>query len=359
MHEGDETPGHAPPNTLFLSGLALLLLVLTFVLARPFLGAIVLALLFSFLLHRPFESLVRLVRLRSLAAGIMLILFAAAVFGPVAFIVTHLAQDAGIVVELARDPQRVEAALARALAPFGIERSQVADLVAQAVERVAGLLQGALLGLLASAVHLLTALLVFFFLLFFGLRDGGRAYRALRRLIPLRKPAKDHLLALVGQRTRAIALGAFLVGLVQGVAGGLGWWFFGFPAPVFWGFVITVFAVLPFGPPFFIMAPAGIIALLNGDWFAGIGMLVWAGVIVGVVDDLLRPYLIGKRSGVHPAVILVGTLGGLFVFGVAGFLIGPLLLSMVGPVLQVWAQERRAEEEEDAAGEEPDAAPAA
>lgn len=341
-HEGDEVSGPVPHSRGFLLGLVVLLLLVALVLARAYLGAIVLALLFAFLLHRPFEALARLVRWRSVAAGIMLLLFAVAIFGPLAIIIAALRDEAGLVIQLARDPQRFEAVIARALAPFGVERSQVGPAIARVVEQGAGLLEGVFVDALSQAAHILAGFLVFFFLLFFGLRDGGAAMAAIRRLIPLRDEAKTHLLTLVGRRTRAITLGTFLVGIIQGVAGGLGWWFFGFPAPVFWGFVITVFAVLPFGPPFFIMAPAGIYALLNGNWFAGIGMLVYAAAIVGLVDDVLRPYLVGKRAGVHPAVILVGTLGGLVVFGVSGFLLGPLALGMLGPVLEVWAEERRA-----------------
>ena len=341
-NEGDESRGPVPHSRGFLLGLVLSLLLVALVLARAYLGAIVLALLFAFLLHRPFEALARIVRWRSVAAGIMLILFAFAIFGPLALIVVALRDEAAIVIELARDPQRVESAIASALAPLGIERSQTAAFVARGVEQGATLIEGALVTGLSQAAHLLAGLLIFFFLLFFGLRDGGAAMQGSLQLIPLRDETKAHLLALVARRTRAITLGTFLVGLVQGIAGGLGWWFFGFPAPVFWGFVIAVFAILPFGPPFLIMAPAGIIALLDGAWFAGIGMIVYAAAIVGLVDDVLRPWLVGKKSGVHPAIILVGTLGGLAVFGVSGFLLGPLALGMLGPVLEVWAKERRA-----------------
>lgn len=334
--------GDVPHSRGFLLGLVLLLLLIALLLARAYLGAIVLALLFSYLLHKPFEALAKRVRWRSVAAGIMLLLFALALFGPLAIIVSALRSEAAVVVEIARDPQRIEAAAATALAPFGVDPEQSAAFVERATAQAAAAIQGAAAAMAPRVAHVLAGFLIFFFLLFFGLRDGAAAMAAIRTLIPLREEAKGRLLAMIGARTRAIAVGTFLVGLVQGVAGGLGWWFFGFPAPVFWGFVIAVFAVLPFGPPFLIMAPAGVIALLNGDLFAGIGMIVYAAVVVGLVDDVLRPWLVGKRSGVHPALVLVGTLGGLAVFGVSGFLLGPLALGMLGPVLEVWADERRA-----------------
>lgn len=338
--EGDD--GALPPSRKFLLALVVLLLFFTFLLVRPYLGAVVLALLLGFLLQRPYRALLRRVRFPSLAAGLILLVVFAALVGPIAFIVRSLADEAGMVVALLQDPAGMEAAAARALAQFGVDEERVTSLIQDAGQAAAGGLQGALLPTLSKAAHFLGSLLVFSILLFFVLRDGERAIEVLGPLTPLRPAARERLLGLVADRTRAIALGTFLVSIIQGVASGLGWWFFGFPAPVFWGFVMTIIAVLPLGAPFLVMVPAGILALLQGNLFAGIGILVYAAVIVGLIDDLLRPYVVGRRSGVHPAVILVGTLGGITVFGVSGFLLGPLVVSMLEPVLQVWAEERRA-----------------
>jgi predicted PurR-regulated permease PerM len=90
----------------------------------------------------------------------------------------------------------------------------------------------------------------------------------------------------------------------------------------------------------FIIAPASIIAILQGNVFAGIGLLVYGIVVVGLLDNILRPFVVGRGTDAHPAVILVGTIGGLALFGISGFLLGPLLLSLLGPVLDVWAQEQ-------------------
>jgi len=191
-------------------------------------------------------------------------------------------------------------------------------------------------------VNLVASLVLFFFLLFFVLRDGEEFVELVKGFTPIRNEARERLFALIAARTKAISLGTFLVSIAQGVAAGLGWWFFGFPAPVFWAFVMTVIAVLPLGAPMVVIAPAGIIAILQGNYFAGIGLLVYGAVVVGLIDNILRPFVVSRGSDSHPAVILIGTIGGLAVFGVSGFLLGPLLLSLLGPVLRVWADEQRA-----------------
>lgn len=341
MSDRGEETDPLPPSRKFLLALVVILLFFTFLLVRPYLGAVVLALVLGFLLQRPYRTILQSARYPSLAAGLILLLVFIAFVGPVAFIVKSLADEASQLAALLQDPAGMEQTAARALAPFGLSEERVSSIIQETGTAAATGLKAALLPTLTTTVHVFASLLVFSILLFFVIRDGRRAVEVLGPLLPLRDAARERLLGLMGERTRAIALGTFLVSIIQGVAAGLGWWFFGFPAPIFWGFVMTVIAVLPLGAPFLVMVPAGILALLQGNLFAGIGILVYAAVIVGLIDDLLRPYIVGKRSGVHPAVILVGTLGGLTVFGVSGFLLGPLLVSMLEPVLQVWAEERR------------------
>lgn len=342
-HEGDEVSGPVPPNRGFLVGLVLLLLFVAFILIRPFLGAVVLALLIGFLMQPIHRRLVRLVRSPSVAATIGLLLFTVALVLPLVIIVNELRDEAATVVAFVQDPEGLAASIDSVAARLGVPQAQADSFLQRALSGLAGAVQGALVPTITAAVNLLAALILFFFLLWFTLRDGAAFVAAIKRLTPLRAEAKEHLFSLVAQRTKAIALGTFLVSLAQGIAAGLGWWFFGFPAPVFWGFVMTVIAVLPLGAPALVLVPAGIIALLQGNYFAGIGILVYGAVVVGLLDNFLRPFVVGRGSDAHPAIILVGTIGGLVVFGISGFLIGPLLLSMLGPVLEVWAEERRAE----------------
>lgn len=340
-HEGEEVSGPVPHSRGFLIGLVLLLLFVAFVLVRPYLGAVVLAVLIGFLMQPAQRSLVRMVRSPSAAALVGLLLVAVALVIPIAFIVQQLRDEAAMVVAYVQDPNGLAGTVDELGARFGIERTE--GLLQRALAALAAAVQGRLASSLATVVDVVAGFVLFFFLLFFVLRDGAAAARAVKRLTPLRPAAREHLYDLIAQRTKAIALGTFLVSIAQGVAAGIGWWFFGFPAPVFWAFVMTVIAVLPLGAPMLVMAPAGIIAIVRGDYFAGIGLLVYGTVVVGLLDNLLRPFVVGRGGDAHPSIILIGTIGGLAVFGVSGFLLGPLLLSLLGPVLEVWAEDRRAD----------------
>lgn len=340
-HEGDEVSGPVPHSRWFLIGLVLVLLYVAFRLVRPYLAAIVLAVLIGFLMQPLHHRLVGLVRYPSLAATLGVLLVTIALVVPVAFIVAQLRDEAAMVVAFVQDEEGLQASMAALAGRFGVEPAQADSFIRQLLSGLAGAVQTAVGPTIGVAVSVLAGLVLFFFLLFFVLRDGRAFAAAARRLTPVREDERDRLFQLISARARAIALGTFLVSVAQGVAAGLGWWFFGFPAPFFWGFVMTVIAVLPLGAPFLVLVPAGIIAIAQGDVFAGVGLLVWSALVVGLLDNLLRPYLMARGTDVHPAVILVGTVGGLTVFGVSGFLLGPLLLSLLGPVLEVWAEDAR------------------
>lgn len=333
-------PVTAGPSRVFLAGVCLLLLYAAFVVVRPFLGAVVLAILIGFLMQPVQRRLVGVVKRPSLAATVSLLLFTLVLVLPLALIVQQLAREAEGMAEILQNPTQIEGLVADRLAQLGVTEARAGELIRNALAGLADAVQGIAVASLGKAISFVGALVLFFFLLFFVLRDWDEFAAVTRRLTPIRARARDHLFGLVSTRTRSIALGTLLVSIAQGVAAGIGWWIFGFPSPIFWGFVMTIIAILPLGAPFIVMVPAGLFALAQGEYFNGIGILVWAAAIVGLIDNFLRPFVVGRQSDVHPALILVGTIGGLAVFGVSGFLLGPLLLSLLEPALEVWAQER-------------------
>ena len=229
----------------------------------------------------------------------------------------------------------------RALTELGLNEALARDVVGRIVASSVDFLKSAALPTITALLGVLVNIAVFFFLLYFVLTDGEKLLAFVRAALPLPPERREHLLATIGSRTRALFLGTFLVSILQGVLAGVGWWFFGFPAPFFWGFVITFLTILPGGAPFLILVPAGVLAILQGDYFAGVGLLAYGTLIVGTVDNLARPFIVGRSSNVHPAVVFLGTLGGIAAFGATGFIIGPLIVSMVGPVLAEWAVERK------------------
>lgn len=322
----------------FVLGLLVLLAAVALWVAWPYRAAVVMALFLGYLLHPVYTRLRRPLRWKSLAAGVILLLVAAALFVPLALVGRELVQQAGAMRETFSDPGALEGQATALLARIGVPEETARSLVSEWGASLAGSVQSLALGIVTRAPHVILGFVVFFLLLFYVLVDGHRLVEAFHKHVPLARERRDRLLKQGGDRVRAILLGSFLVYALQGLAGALAWWVLGYPAPVFWGFVMMLLAILPFMGPQIVMIPAGLLRILQGDTVAGVALIAYSLVVVSLIDDLVRPVVIGKRANVHPALVLLGTLGGLEVFGLAGFVLGPLLLGLLGPVLESWSE---------------------
>lgn len=133
--------------------------------------------------------------------------------------------------------------------------------------------------------------------------------------------------------TRAMVKGTLLIGLLQGTLAGLAFVLAGVNNAVFWGTVMAVLSIVPGIGSAAVWVPASLILMFQGSVGAGIGLFVFCALVVGSIDNLLRPILVGKDTNMHELMIFFGTLGGLFMFGMSGLLIGPLIASLF---LTVW-----------------------
>lgn len=330
----DLTPDERRASRFLLAVLAVLAFASLLVI-WPFLTGTIFALVVGYLLQRPYRALTRLVRARWLAALLLVLAVIVAVVVPLVLIAWELVQEGRALLEGGGAGAYTDAIVA-ALARFGVEEAQAREMLRDALAAMGNVAKAGAVGTLGALAGALANVGIFVFLLYYVLVGGDRLAAFVRRAMPLGEGRGEHLLDKVGERVRALFLGTFLVSVIQGVAAGLGWWFFDFPSPVFWGFVMTILAVVPAVGPVLVMLPAGLIALAQGNLFAGIGIIAWGLVVVGLIDNLTRPYIVGRSTDVHPGIVLLGTLGGLSVFGATGFIIGPLLLSMVAPLLHEW-----------------------
>lgn len=340
----DATQGRPPRvdrfprrNRRFLLTLIVILMLAAVWIAWPYRAAIVLAVVLGYVLRPVYLRLLKPLRYKWAAASVMLLLVATALVLPLGYMGWSLLDEVVTIREsMGNDGYRSR--LVGFLQGMGLPADTANEVITKAFSAATGMLEGLLVAALTGALELILGLVVFFILLFYVLTDGERMVRAYHDFIPLTDRRRERLLAQTGERVRAILLGTFFVYALQGIVGGIGWWIFGFPQPLFWGFVMTVMAVLPFLGPQLIAIPAAIIAIAQGDTFSGVGLLIWALVAVSLIDDVVRPYVIGKQSGVHPALILVGTLGGIHVLGLSGLVLGPLILGLLEPVLRVWSR---------------------
>lgn len=222
--------------------------------------------------------------------------------------------------------------------------------------------------LLAALPDLFLGLTVILFVMYYVLVDGEVFVGYLRRALPIPARQVDFLLREARGGLQAVFIGQLLVCALQGLLGGIGWWIAGLPNAVLWGFVMALFALLPVVGTNFIWIPGALyLIFVEDEMVKGIFLLAWGFLIVMLLlDNIVRPKLVGKRADIHPMFVLVGALGGAVAFGFIGLFLGPLLMGVTVAVLKVYESDYLDPEVnlvdemefQAAAGDEPEAEPA-
>lgn len=169
---------------------------------------------------------------------------------------------------------------------------------------------------------------VMLYLLFFLLRDGADLARKSKQLIPLSEGHQQHLFRKFATVVRATVKGNIVVAATQGALGGLIFWFLGIQGALFWGVLMAFLSLLPAIGAALIWVPVAIYFLVTGAIWQGVVLTLFCVVVIGLVDNALRPMLVGKDTKMPDYVILISTLGGMATFGLNGFVIGPLFAAL-------------------------------
>jgi predicted PurR-regulated permease PerM len=172
--------------------------------------------------------------------------------------------------------------------------------------------------------------------LFFFFRDSEAAKRALRDLLPMTRRRAERILQRVADTVWATTYGTLVVASIQGLLGGLMFWWLGLPAPVLWGVVMGLLALVPVLGAFIVWVPAAVFLALEGSWGKALLLATWGAIVIGLVDNILYPSLVGGRLRLHTLVVFIAMVGGLSVFGAAGLFLGPALVTLALELRRVW-----------------------
>jgi len=191
-----------------------------------------------------------------------------------------------------------------------------------------------------NTFDLIIDLFIVLYLLFFLLRDGDGLTRRIRNAIPLHAEQQRDLLNKFTAVIRATIKGTVVVAILQGALGGLIFWALGVRAPVLWGALMAVLSLLPAVGSALVWLPVAIYFLVTGAIWQGIVLIAFGVLVIGLVDNVLRPVLVGKETKIPDYVVLVATLGGIAIFGLNGFVIGPVIAAMFMAVWDIFSASR-------------------
>jgi predicted PurR-regulated permease PerM len=225
---------------------------------------------------------------------------------------------------------------------FGIRSRQVEQWIAGVALQLQPFIIGLGQRLFLGAINTSLAFVVMLFMLFFFLRDGAEFTAMFRDMIPMTPKRRTLLMGHMAAVTRAVVFGTGVTAVVQGLLVGMAFLVTGLDAPLVYGVLAALLALLPFGGTAFIWIPAVLILASQGRWDLTIVMLSM-GVLSSTIDNVLRPLLISGRAEIGSLTVFIGVLGGVSAFGVIGFILGPVVLALIIALMRFALELRHAD----------------
>jgi predicted PurR-regulated permease PerM len=313
----------------------------------PFFGAILWALIIAVLFLPVYRSLLARLRQRpNIAAGLVMLLVLVVGVLPFAIVTASLAREASGVYQLIDSGEWNPALYLRGLfdaLPAWIaallERAGVADFDNLQRQLTTALAQGSqfiatqAFGIGIDTFDFVTSLGVTLYLAFFLVRDGDELARITELALPLPPQFKPELASRFKAVVRATVKGSLLIAGIQGLLGGIAFWFLGIKGALLWAVVMAFMSLLPMIGAGLVWLPVAAYFFITGGVWQALALVAYGIFVIGLADNLLRPMLVGKDAGMPDYVVMITTLGGMAVFGINGFIIGPTIAAMF---IAVW-----------------------
>lgn len=322
---------------------------LTYLILSPFIVSVAWAAILVFVTWPLYKQLLRWTGNRpNIAAGVMTVLLTLTLVGPMAWLLVMLQSEVRVIYAhlgefLALDtlplPDMVHERfpwLARELENFWVVLHDNPAALKENLRGVLNLGLGQLKTLAGGIGRNIAKLLFTVMAAFFFYRDGLKIIRQLKSALAHMVPQQgERYLAAAGGMTRAVVFGIVLTAVAQASLAGVGYAVAGAPNPVFLTVITFLFALIPFGTPF-AWGSVALWLLLSGDSIAAAGLAVWGALVVGSVDNIIRPLVISSATQISFLLVMFGVLGGLTSFGMIGLFLGPVILAVVVAIWQEW-----------------------
>ncbi len=331
-------------RSIFFFSLVIILGIIVLYLFRPFFLSIFWAGLIAVIFYPIYKLVVKHLKWRGISSFITIILVIITIFLPltVLFLLT-INESVGLYQNVAAGSfmGRVQDAAGwlstsqfnAYLEPLRENWSENATKIAQ---NISVFLFNNLKAITQNSIKFVFQLFIMFYTLFFFFKDGPRMLHRLMHLSPLGDKYEEMLYARTTSTIRATLKGTFIVGAVQGSLGGILFAITGIQGALIWAIIMTAASIIPSLGSSIIWLPTGIIMLLMGNIWQGLLIIIVGLLIISTIDNFLRPILVGRDIQMHPLIVLFSTLGGIFIFGISGFVIGPVISALFLSVMSIY-----------------------
>jgi len=318
------------------------LVVLTFLIIRPILASTVFALILAFIFYPVYKKLRIKVKSNNLAALIVTAFILIIIIVPLIFLTPLLVKQTFEVYKYIQNENLVDAV--QKIFPSVFTTQEISKDIAIAIHNFTSNIASDFLNnfsqILLNSPIILLHLLLILFVFFFGLRDGDKLISYIQSLSPLSKESEKKVFQQFKDITNSVIFGQIVVGIIQGIVTGIALFIFKIPNALVLTLLATLAGVLPIIGPALVWVPVDIYLFLSGRIGAGIGLLIYGLFIISWVDALIRPLIVSKKTKINSAIVLVSMIGGLFVFGILGLILGPLIIAYLILILEAYRNKK-------------------
>jgi predicted PurR-regulated permease PerM len=317
----------------------IVLMIVTFFLIKPFIAAILFAAVLAYILHPLHRRLVKVIKAPNWSAAIITFIFIIFIVG-VLWLITQIAIREAFSLYLQIQKIDIFNSINSILSNIFVDSPELSRQFTLAVQQTAteainSFMSGAGT-VLTNVPQLFLQVFVAFFVTFYFLRDGKKIVEGTYSALPFDKKIKDRFLKRSKDIANATIFGQIIIGIIQGVTAGISFYLFGAPSPLFLTVLATFLSILPFVGAWLVWVPVGLIMIASGNVLNGILLMIYGFIVVGLIDDVVRPHIVGRKGKINPAIVLVGMLGGLALIGPIGLVVGPLIIEYILIFIQLY-----------------------
>jgi predicted PurR-regulated permease PerM len=318
------------------------LFILAFLLLKPIIFPILFALLLAYIFEPVYRVINNKVKRKNLSAFLLILGIIVVIAVPVFYMAPTLVRQTFDTYQLVQNYDFSEF-----ISKASFLQGDIARLISNNIDNLVSKTFSTLLNqftdMLINLPSLLLQFAVFIFTFFFAIRDSKELGEYFSSLSPFSASTEAKFLKEFRGITNAIVFGQILIGLIQGLAVGAGLFFLGVPKALTLTFVACIVSMIPVLGSWIVWLPTGVLLLVLGQTFSGIFMLLYGALFVSTIDNVLRPYILSRRSNLPIAMSVIGTIGGLYLFGIPGLLLGPLILAYVMIIIEFYQKGKLSE----------------
>jgi len=327
--------------------LVVLLGYLTYLIIQPFLNAIAWAVVFSIVLYPVYAFISRFVRFKVISSTVTLLILILLILGPFTYLSFILTDEVGNFIEsinhgttgsikdIFTNPKLMNL-VNKIQSYMGVQAIDIGNIITENIKKVGMGITNSLSNWISNIARMILDFIFMLFAVFFLLKDGPGFLSRIRDYLPFAEEDKNRLMSKIKDMIISTVFGGVVVAIIQGILGGIAFYFLGLKSPVLWGTAMSIMSFLPLLGTFSIWGPACGYLFIQGSYGKGIILFLFGLLIISMVDNILKPIIIGGRTKMPTLAVFFSVLGGIKLFGFIGFIMGPLVLALFVSVFEIF-----------------------